>query len=241
MGEPRYAVIASDLMSRLAGGQWAVGSLLPTEPELASSYKVSRETLRRALRQLEAGGLISRHPGTGTRVERTRPVAAFTTHLGSLQELTQYGTSAVRSILSVDHVVVDEALATVTGLPPEARSVRITSVRRDPDHADQVVSWARVYLEPSDAHAIAGPLGDSPRLISDLVETHAGRSVDRVVQRVRAVGVPAEAAGHLGVATGSPGLEFVRRYYDARGRLFEVSVSIHAQGTFVYETTLQRS
>ncbi|MFE3827729.1 GntR family transcriptional regulator [Streptomyces sp. NPDC059092] len=77
MGEPRYAVIASDLMSRLAGGERAVGSLLPAEPELASSCKVPRETPRRALRQLETGGPVSRHPGTGTRVERTRPVAAF--------------------------------------------------------------------------------------------------------------------------------------------------------------------
>ncbi|MEV7085666.1 GntR family transcriptional regulator [Streptomyces sp. NPDC093085] len=232
--------IANDLMAKLARGRWAVGELLPTEPELAASYAVSRETLRRALHRLEAGGLISRHPGTGTRVERARPAPAFTTRLGSLQELTQYGRSAVRRVLSVEPLVVDGELAESTGLAAGGRMVRVTSVRQDPDRSGQVVSWARVYLEPADAEAVSTALRESPLLISDLLETYAGRAVDRVVQRVRAVGVPPEAAGPLGVAPGSPGLEFVRRYYDADGRLFEVSVSTHAQGTFVYETTLQR-
>ncbi|RDG35997.1 GntR family transcriptional regulator [Streptomyces corynorhini] len=240
MGEPRYAAIANDLTAKLATGRWAVGALLPTEPELAASYKVSRETLRRALQRLEASGLISRHPGTGTRVERAQPAPAFTTRLGSLQELTQYARSAVRSVLSVEPLVVDRELAESTGLARGSRTVCVTSVRQDHEHADQVVSWARVYLDPADADAIGDDLRGSPRLISDLVETHAHRTVDRVVQRVRAVGVPPEAAARLGVAPGSPGLEFVRRYYDADGQLFEVSVSTHAQGTFVYETTLQR-
>ncbi|MDW6063600.1 GntR family transcriptional regulator [Streptomyces sp. FXJ1.4098] len=63
MGEPRYVVIAGDLMKKIAAGKWPVGELLPTEPELAAEYRVSRETLRRALKRLELGGLISRHPG----------------------------------------------------------------------------------------------------------------------------------------------------------------------------------
>ncbi|MES4907326.1 MULTISPECIES: GntR family transcriptional regulator [unclassified Streptomyces] len=91
MGEPRYVVIAGDLMNKIAAGKWPVGELLPTESELAAEYRVSRETLRRALKRLELGGLISRHPGTGTRVERLEPVAAFTAQLGSVEELTQYG------------------------------------------------------------------------------------------------------------------------------------------------------
>jgi DNA-binding GntR family transcriptional regulator len=214
--------------------------MLPTEPELAASYNVSRETLRRALQRLEASGLISRHPGMGTRVERAHPAPAFTTKLGSLQELTQYGKSAVRSVLAVERIVVDEDVAEITGLALGSPAVCLTSVRRDSEHSGQVVSWAKVYLDPADADAIGSALEESPRLISDLVESHAGRAVDRVVQQVRAVGVPPEAAPHLGVAPGSPGLEFVRRYYDADDRLFEVTVSVHAQGMFVYETTLQR-
>ncbi|EFL22104.1 GntR family transcriptional regulator [Streptomyces himastatinicus ATCC 53653] len=241
MGQPRYVVIAGDLMQKIAAERWPVGELLPTEPELAAEYGVSRETLRRSLRRLEVAGLISRHPGTGTRVERSTPVAAFTTHLGSVEDLTQYGEAAVRSVLSVEPITVDAELSAVTGLAEGARQVCVTSTRRDPGSPDEVVSWARVYLEPGDAKAVAGDLAEeSGRLIADSIEARTGRAVDRVVQQVRAVGVPAEAAAHLGVESGSPGLEFVRRYYDASGALFEVTVSTHAGDRFVYETVLQR-
>ncbi|MEU4896947.1 GntR family transcriptional regulator [Streptomyces sp. NPDC044780] len=240
MREPRYVVIAGDLMRKIAAGRWPVGELLPTEPELAAEYGVSRETLRRALQRLDVAGLISRHPGTGTRVERSAPVAEFTAQLGSVEDLTQYGESAVRGILSVEPVTVDAALATVTDLAEGSRQVCVTSTRRDPGRAGEVVSWARVYLGPGDAKAVAGDLEGSPQLIADLIEARTGRAVERVVQRVRAVGVPAEAAAHLGVEPGSPGLEFVRRYYDASGALFEVAVSTHAGDRFVYETVLQR-
>ncbi|MGV9852139.1 GntR family transcriptional regulator [Streptomyces sp. NPDC003442] len=240
MGEPRYVVIADDLMKKIAAGKWPVGELLPTEPELAAEYRVSRETLRRALKRLELGGLISRHPGTGTRVERSTPVAAFTAQLGSVEELTQYGEAAVREVLSVESVTVDAALSEVTGLAEGSRQVCVTSVRRDPERSGKVVSWARVYLGPEDAKAVAGDLEEGRQLIADLIEARTGRSVERVVQQVRAVSVSAEAAARLALEPGSPGLEFVRRYYDASGVLFEVTVSTHAGDRFVYETVLQR-
>ena len=116
-----------------------------------------------------AGDLISRHPGTGTRVERATSVAAFTAQLGNVGDLTQYGEAAVRSVLSVEPVTVDAALAAVTGLAEEARQVCITSTRRDPGSPDEVVSWAQVYLGPVDAKAVAGDLEESRRLIAGRV------------------------------------------------------------------------
>ncbi|MFI0773364.1 GntR family transcriptional regulator [Streptomyces sp. NPDC021212] len=146
MDEPRYVAISGDLMRKIAAGRWVVGGLLPTEPELVAEYGVSRETLRRALQRLEVAGLISWHPGTGTRVERATPVAAFTTQWGSAGHLTQYGEAAVRSLVSVEPVTVDAALSAVTGPAEGARQVCITSTRRDPGSPDEVVSWAQVYL-----------------------------------------------------------------------------------------------
>ncbi|MDT0320250.1 GntR family transcriptional regulator [Streptomyces millisiae] len=240
MGQPRYLVIADDLRDGIAGGRWSVGELLPTEPELAEQYHVSRETLRRALRRLELDGLISRQKGVGTRVERAVPWRQFTSKLGSVEDLVQYGETAVRHVLSVDEVTVDAALSAITGLPVGSRQVCVTSVRRDPGRPEGAVSWARVYLGREDAEAVAPDLGESTRLIADLLEARTGRAVERVVQRTRAVAVPEEAAAHLAVPAGTPGLEFVRRYYDAAGELFEVSVSTHAGDRFVHETTLTR-
>jgi DNA-binding FadR family transcriptional regulator len=57
-------------------GQWKPGERIPTERALSDQYGVARNTVRRALQQLEDAGHIIRHVGRGTFVEhnkRTQP------------------------------------------------------------------------------------------------------------------------------------------------------------------------
>lgn len=68
LAQPRTRAqwLASDLRGRLLAGQWAPGSRLPSETELAASYQVSRVTVRTALKSLEAQGLVDIRHGAGT-------------------------------------------------------------------------------------------------------------------------------------------------------------------------------
>src|SRR5688572_19926951 len=75
--EPRYAALAREIARDIGSGQHPVGSLLPAEVELAELHGVSRATVRSALQQLEALGLISRRKRVGTRVEAARPVTGY--------------------------------------------------------------------------------------------------------------------------------------------------------------------
>jgi DNA-binding FadR family transcriptional regulator len=50
----------------LRSNRWRAGDKLPTERELCVQYSVARNTVRRALKQLEDGKLIVRHVGRGT-------------------------------------------------------------------------------------------------------------------------------------------------------------------------------
>lgn len=54
------------LERELRTDRWRIGDRLPTERELGEMYGVARNTLRRALEELEAEGLIVRHVGRGT-------------------------------------------------------------------------------------------------------------------------------------------------------------------------------
>lgn len=60
-----YKTIAAALRQRIVGGDYAAGSLLPSEAELTAEYHVSRNTLRRALTELEEERLIVVLPGRG--------------------------------------------------------------------------------------------------------------------------------------------------------------------------------
>ncbi|TDL78436.1 UTRA domain-containing protein [Palleronia sediminis] len=68
-----YREVKADILCRITKGQWAPGSLIPNEVELAESYGCARATVNRAMRELADDGLIERRRKAGTRV-RASPV-----------------------------------------------------------------------------------------------------------------------------------------------------------------------
>ena len=65
---PLWAQIADYLEGAIKQGQLAPGQRLGSEHDLAYRFYVARPTIRRALTDLSGRGLVSRRPGTGTRV-----------------------------------------------------------------------------------------------------------------------------------------------------------------------------
>lgn len=63
---PKYQQLADVLRGELQRIVRQGGGKLPTESELSQRYRVSRQTVRHALKVLEAEGLVSRRQGSGT-------------------------------------------------------------------------------------------------------------------------------------------------------------------------------
>jgi len=76
-GAPQYARIASDLRSRIASGDLALGARVPSEPSLMDEYSVSKTTAAKALDMLAAEGLIERRTGAGSFVTRVPEVTVL--------------------------------------------------------------------------------------------------------------------------------------------------------------------
>lgn len=62
----RYTRVKQHLKDGLAAGRWPPGALMPSEAELVAEFGVSRMTVNRALRELQAEGLVQRTQGVGT-------------------------------------------------------------------------------------------------------------------------------------------------------------------------------
>jgi DNA-binding FadR family transcriptional regulator len=62
--------IIAELKEAIEGGAYSHGQRLPAERALAAHYDASRSTVREALAQLEADGLVVRKVGSGTFVHR---------------------------------------------------------------------------------------------------------------------------------------------------------------------------
>ncbi|NGO74751.1 GntR family transcriptional regulator [Streptomyces sp. YC504] len=66
-------VVAEALRQRISDEGWGIGTKLPTEPELAESYAVGLNTVRRAVGALVDEGIVVRRQGSGTYVESLPP------------------------------------------------------------------------------------------------------------------------------------------------------------------------
>jgi GntR family transcriptional regulator of arabinose operon len=62
----KHAQLRSMLATEISRGDYPPGKFLPSEPELARRFALSRSTVRQALFALEQDGLIERLPGKGT-------------------------------------------------------------------------------------------------------------------------------------------------------------------------------
>ena len=67
--QPKYGAVYDALLKSIRRGEYPAGGRLPTETELVEQFKVSRITVIRALRDLQAIGAVRRQRGSGSYVE----------------------------------------------------------------------------------------------------------------------------------------------------------------------------
>lgn len=64
--QPLYSQVRAQILKRIAAAEWGAGEALPNEFSLASEYRVSVGTVRRAVEGLEKEGILVRKQGRGT-------------------------------------------------------------------------------------------------------------------------------------------------------------------------------
>ena len=70
-----YETVKTSIEQRIAAGGWQPGVRLPSERELVQEFGCARMTVHRALRELEAEGLIERRQGSGSYVAELHPIS----------------------------------------------------------------------------------------------------------------------------------------------------------------------
>ena len=240
--KPRHGDIARHLTEAITSGHFPVGSLLPNELELVEHYKTSRHTVRAALARLQELGLVSRRKNVGTRVESAKARDGFRPSLASVDDLVQFGADTVRHVQSIESVVIKGAVAVDLGCPEGTPWLRISSLRVEGGPGAVPVGWTDVYVDPAHAE-VATLVKESPTsLISSLIEARYGRRIAQIQQDVRATTVQDARLAHaLAMEPGAAALKIVRRYLDAQGVAFEISVSVHPAERFCVSMRLQRS
>ena len=74
-GLPKYRQLLQLLRTQILSGELSAGERLPTEEELSRTYGLSRGTVRKAIEQLCAEGLVRTEQGSGSYVSSAHPNA----------------------------------------------------------------------------------------------------------------------------------------------------------------------
>ncbi len=110
-------VLAGDILA----GRIAPGERLPTEPALMERFALGRHSIRRAVAELEAQGLVSTRHGSGTYV---RPVGVLDYRLSERtrfsRNLLDQGREPSDDLLLAEEVPAPPGVADALGLPPGA-------------------------------------------------------------------------------------------------------------------------
>ena len=72
-GVPVYRQLIDQVRAGLASASLAAGDQLPTVRQLAVDLAINPNTVMRAYRELELGGLLETHQGTGTFISNKKP------------------------------------------------------------------------------------------------------------------------------------------------------------------------
>ncbi len=236
MRQPLYARIEAKLRDGIAAGRHPVGALLPTEAELCRTLKVSRHTVREALRRLVDAGLVERRQGAGSVVIAREPSRGEVRAIRNIDGLMQYAadTRLEVSRCGMTPLTQEEAAQTLGHAGEEW--LKVSALRVGQDNRPQATT--EILIHPRFA-AVASEL-PARGAIYRLVEQRFGVEVEEVVQEISAGPLPPKVAAALRRRPREVGLLFMRRYMLPGGETLLVSLRWHPAARFTYAMRLRR-
>lgn len=232
--QPLYASLAQSLMRDIAQSRYPVGSLLPTEDAIASRYGVSRHTVRQALRELKDGGVISSHPGIGTRVRAPSESPRVFGGINSIGELLQFAESTEMRVLARREITADAGFAAEFHCKPGQVWLQLTLLRKLADQK-KALGHVQAYIRPEYADAV-GREKSYTRPLYALIEEHYGVRIVDVLQEITAVNLDADTARALKAAEGQAAMRITRHFLDRNGATVEISVGHYPSGLYTQRT-----
>jgi GntR family transcriptional regulator len=206
---PLYLQVAKLMRHRIENGEWPYGAQIPTLDELEREYKVSRITLRGALDQLEALGIVRRTRGLGTFVAKDLSEQRWFKLPGTLEELVAAVSGLKIRVLTIDGdpaAPLTPAFAFGTVGPAYQR------LRRVHYHKDEPYCLIEIYLDRRIFDS--DPEGFSNAPIVPQLAARDDVKIAHAKQVMRITVSDEDTATHLNIGVGDPIADVCRAFLD---------------------------
>jgi GntR family transcriptional regulator len=230
---PKYYQVKRQLLELTRA--MAPGTPVPPERELARDYGTSRTTVRQALAELVIEGRLLRMQGKGTFV--AMPKVAQMLELSSYTEgMRAQGLDPRTVVLDTGYIAADDDLATLLGVRPGSRILRIHRLRLadgDPMSVDASHLSARRFP------GLRRSLDRHPSLYEALA-TDYGVEIAEAQETIETGLADPRDARLLGVDVGMPLLLLSRQAFDSSGAPVEWAQSRYRGDRYKLVTRLHR-
>lgn len=230
---PRYRQLYRHIQGAITDGRLPPNSQIPPERDLAVLADVSRVTVRKAVAQLVADGLIEQQRGAGSFVRESGP-----RHQQSLSSLVSFTESMAARGKTSSSVVLSRGLFTPSpdemmalGIAANDRVSRIMRLRS----ADGI----QMALENSSLPVDILPNPD--RVTTSLYDVLRADACapSRAIQRVTAINAGAKDADRLNLKEGAAVLKIERTAYLENGRPIEFTRGLYRSDIYDFIAELR--
>jgi GntR family transcriptional regulator len=218
---PKYAQVVAEIQKRIERGDYAPGTLLPSEHQLVEEFGVSRPTIVKALQALRQEGWIDTQQGRGSFV-RGRPALAGAERTRPAENILELPEVALSGELVQAGVKLAPGYVTMLlGLESGAKAFLRQRVLRDDGEPVELASvWLPLELASGTGLASAELMEES---IRHHVEARKRVRFDHAVERISARQPTPEEAALLRAAPDTPVLNVIVTAYDATSRPLQVT------------------
>lgn len=233
--KPLYQQIKDELQQRILDGDYEVHERLPSESALMKAFEVSRVTVRQALRDLHAEGLVFSVQGKGTFVSRPKAVQDIQRLQGFGEAMAPQGYETSTRVLKVHEATPSQEVAEALELPRNAKVIELTRVR---------------YLnrEPISIDHSFFPLDVGNRLLErnlsvdifPMLENELGIGLDHADLKIEAVLADQDRAAQLHIEAGAALLCIQRLAFAPGGRPIDFEYLWYRGDAFQYQLRIDR-
>ena len=223
---PKYQAIYTNLRQRILDGEFAPGTRLPPQQQLADQFSVTLMTLRQALGALESDGLVWAARGKGTFVA-DRPVDIRIGNLSSFAEqMASAGVPLRTDILDAVDVPGAKHPTASTALNIEDHLTLLTRLRS--------IDGLPISLQRSLLRTQIVSSNDPGNLVDNslyrTIEAATGWTVQEALESITAIAVSSDDAAHLGIEPGQPAILSTRTSINQFGQPFLYDEAILVSG-----------
>ncbi|WP_263825472.1 GntR family transcriptional regulator [Rhizobium sp. TRM95796] len=234
---PLYLQVVRHIEGKINNGDYPVGSLLPTEKEMAETLGVSRQTIRQAIGMLRNQGRLSARKGVGTRVEAGYNPARARFIAQSRSELFEIAAETEFVISFKEEISAQGRLAVELGCRPGRKFLHMAGIRY-PTNRSKPFSWNEIYVDARLSAAVKD-LDIARSAIFHYIEQYTGEKIQEIEQDIKPMALNKEIAARLDAKVGDLALVVTRRYYGSGRRLLEYAFQVLPAERFTYTTTLR--